>query len=233
MSFFSLVLPLFIIVSIPRVVTSILVIIKWKAEKKKKDYWLLIKYKERSFTLLTQIFYYFFYLVTAGMYYKQIKDQGYADSTVNMAGSSVGFITIVIIADIILELYFYIGIMEYSVVLIEEEDKIIKAKRDKIKKAKEEAKKKKEKEQTALNAQQALVSSNPPQIVYFRNQEGQQNLQFDYNQFCKNALNEEDEEEEKERQEVNQVLIHQAQNQLRNMDVSEIDEERRTTPVYK
>ena len=83
-------------------------------DQAKKDKWYLIRYKERSFTLFTQIFYLFFYLVTVGLYYQQVVDHSYSDSTNNMLATIVAFKTFAIVGDVIFELYLYLKIMPYS-----------------------------------------------------------------------------------------------------------------------
>ena len=115
MSLFGIVLPLFLLVNIPRTIMSVLMIIKYRGkDQDKKDKWYLYRYKERSFTLFTQIFYLFFYLVTVGLYYQQIVDQNYSDSTNNMSATIIAFKTFVIVGDVMFELYFYLKMMPYS-----------------------------------------------------------------------------------------------------------------------
>ena len=115
MSLFGIVFPLFLLVNIPRTIMSVLMIIKYRGkDQDKKDKWYLYRYKERSFTLFTQIFYLFFYLVTVGLYHQEIVDQNYSDSTNNMSSTIIAFKTFVIVGDVIFELYFYLKMMPHS-----------------------------------------------------------------------------------------------------------------------
>ena len=180
MSLFGIVFPLFIFVNLPRTIISILMIIKYRGnDQAKKDKWYLIRYKERSFTLFTQIFYLFFYLVTVGLYYQQVVDQNYSDSTNNMLATIVAFKTFAIVGDVIFELYLYLKMMSYAVGLIiakqeaerQRREVLIRARREEEEKKETEARLRQEQEEIKRREEDRKMATEEEQKTLIRHEE--------------------------------------------------------------